>query len=335
MKKSLQKEIKQLIKRLSLNCTIKEFSGFVDWVDISETQELSEDFIREFKDRVIWGIVSLYQKLSEEFIREFNVKIYWECISRSQKLSESFIREFKDKLDWYQISQYQKLSESFIREFNFKVNWSYISNHQKLSEDFIREFKDKVSWTNISECQKLSEGFIREFQDKVNWYKVSQYQKLSESFIREFMNRMRWDNIYSYQKLSEDFIRKFFNVGAKDIKIQKSNHKEKSLEQKTKEIKAYAKRHHLKFDGKFLHAFRNHDFNGCGLFNKTIVYEKGKYYRDWRCNMNPSNENSFGLGIFPKGNTKIKVKVEDWGVEVNRNDGKARVWGITIGGATK
>ena len=46
--------------------------------------------------------------------------------------------------------------------------------------------------------------------------------------------------------------------------------------------------------------------------------------------MNPKNENSFGLGIFPKGNTSVKVSVEDWGVEVNRDDGKARVWGIMV-----
>ena len=46
--------------------------------------------------------------------------------------------------------------------------------------------------------------------------------------------------------------------------------------------------------------------------------------------MNSNNENSFGLGIFPKGNTPIKVKISDWGVAVNRNDGKARVWGFGI-----
>ena len=41
-------------------------------------------------------------------------------------------------------------------------------------------------------------------------------------------------------------------------------------------------------------------------------------------------KNSFGLGIFPKGNTKVKVLVDDWGVWTNRKDGKARVWGIEI-----
>jgi hypothetical protein len=110
----------------------------------------------------------------------------------------------------------------------------------------------------------------------------------------------------------------------------RSINKEKSLKQKIKEVKEYAKRHNLKFDGKYLYAFRKHDKYGHGTFNKTITYQKGKYYRDWHCNMKKNEVNSFGLGIWPKGNTPIKVKVEDWGVCVNRVDGKARVWGFKM-----
>ena len=169
----------------------------------------------------------------------------------------------------------------------------------------VEEFKDKVDWNNISIYQKLSEDFIREFKNKVDWYSISAYQKLSEDFIREFKNKV-------------------------DIKRQKEIHKEKSLAQKTKEIKAYAKKHNLKIDKKYLYAFREHDKNGSGVFNKTLTYEKGKYYRDWHCDMRENLENSFGLGIWPKGNTPVKVKIEDWGVEVNRKDGKARVWGFEV-----
>ena len=46
--------------------------------------------------------------------------------------------------------------------------------------------------------------------------------------------------------------------------------------------------------------------------------------------MRKNEENSFGLGIFPTGNTPVKVKIEDWGLEVNRKDGKARVWGFEV-----
>ena len=66
-----------------------------------------------------------------------------------------------------------------------------------------------------------------------------------------------------------------------------------------------------------------------GMFNKIIFYKKGKYYRDWHRNLDPKKRNSFGLGIFPKGNTPVKVKIKDWGCTVLDSD-KARVWGFRI-----
>ena len=43
--------------------------------------------------------------------------------------------------------------------------------------------------------------------------------------------------------------------------------------------------------------------------------------------LDPKNENSFGLGIWPEGNTPVRIKIKDWGCCVNNNaDGKGRVW---------
>ena len=52
MKKLLKKEIKQLIEKLKLNCSIKEFDNKVDWLGISCNQKLSEEFIKEFENKV-------------------------------------------------------------------------------------------------------------------------------------------------------------------------------------------------------------------------------------------------------------------------------------------
>ena len=151
---------------------------------------------------------------------------------------------------------------------------------------------------------------IREFQDKVDWYNISQHQNLSEDFIREFKDKVFKDEV--------------------DVETYNRVHQKKTWKQKRKEMREYAKKHGLKFDGKFLYAFRNHDKWGRGIFNKTIRYSPGQYYRDWHCNMDPKEESSFGLGIWPKGNTPVKVKVGDWGVAVQDNDGKGRVWGFEI-----
>ena len=261
MIKQVEKEVKELIKKEFLNCSVEEFQDEVNWF----------------------------------------------CISSSQKLSESFIREFKDKVDWDRISYSQKLSENFIREFKDKVEWENISSSQKLSENFIREFKDKVEWDYISYSQKLSESFIREFKDEVNWECISKYQKLSESFIREFKDKI-------------------------DKNLYKAVNRKISYQQKLKEVKEYCEKYNLEFDYKnrCFYAYREHDMHNRGIFNKTISYKKNKYYKDWHLDMRKNKENSFGLGIFPKGNTKVKVLIKDWGVSVNRKDGKARVWGFEI-----
>ncbi len=109
----------------------------------------------------------------------------------------------------------------------------------------------------------------------------------------------------------------------------RKHHTTKLKEQKIEEMKSYAKEFNLKFDGEFLYAFRNHDQFGRGLFNKTIFYGKGKYYKDWHCDVDENEANSFGFGIFPKGNTKVKVKIEDWGCRV-KNSNKCRIWGFEI-----
>ena len=251
--------------------------------------------------------------LNEEQREEFQKKVNWTWISEYQKLSEKFIREFQDKVHWYNISEYQKLSEKFIREFQDKVNWDNISQYQKLSEKFIIEFQEKVYWDSIYACQKLSENFIREFQAKVNWNRISAYQKLSENFIREFQAKVHWDNISAYQNLSEKF-REEFDLSKIKEPIS---------------IEEYAQAHNLEIKDGYLYAFRDHDFNGSGIYRKNIYYEKGKKYRDWHCDLNPDHKNGYGLGVFPKGNTAIRVKIEDWGTGVNGSN-KGRVWEFEV-----
>jgi hypothetical protein len=312
MNEEIKNEIMQIIKSRNTDCSVEEFKDHVNWNHISAYQKLSENFIREFKDKVNWYYISYYQILSENFIREFQDKVNWDSISEYQTLSEEFIKEFQDKINFCRlnISSSQTLSENFIREFQDRVEWIYISSWQNLSEDFIREFKDKVDWDYISSSQTLSENFIREFKDKVDWWKISVYQNLSEDFIKEFKDKI-------------------------DIAFYDQVHRIIPDNEKVKEIKFYCKKHNLEIDeeNKCFYAYREHDRNGAGIFNKTIKYENNKYYRDWHLDMRENVENSFGLGIFPKNsntNTKVKVLFKDWGVEVDREDGKARVWGFEI-----
>jgi len=150
MTNALKKEIKSLIDKYQLDCSIDDFknSKNINWLDVSIFNKLSEDFIEKYKDKISWGYISAYQKLSENFIEKYKDKVDWSQISEYQKLSEDFIKKFKDKVDWYHISKFQKLSENFIVKYKDYVYWSLISQYQKLSSFFIKKYKLNVPENN-------------------------------------------------------------------------------------------------------------------------------------------------------------------------------------------
>ena len=258
-----------------------------------------------------------------------NIKgLNWKEISCESGLTEEFIEKFQDRVDWANISIYQRLSEEFIEKFRDRVDWWYISANQRLSESFIEKFQDRVDWANISRHQRLSEEFMEKFQDRVNWGYISANQRLSESFIEKFQDRVDWANISIHQRLSEEFMEKFRD--RIDIEIQKRKHFDKrTYNQKRKEAIKYCKKFNLEYFEDYFLAYRQHDAWGRGMFNCTNFYEVGKYYRDWHCDLDENCKISFGLGIFPEGNVKVKVKYEDWGVWV-KDTNKSRVWGVEI-----
>lgn len=271
--------------------------------------------------------------LSEDFItkseKTWNADS-WKEISKHQKLSEEFIERNKDKIHWESISSSQKLSEEFIEKYKDKVYWAYISSNQRLSEEFIERHKDRVCWQYISSSQKLSEEFIEKYKDRLQWSEISFYQTLSEEFIERHKDKVRWGAILASQKLSEDFIERNKDLyGSKTKSLLPNTVDNRSKEEKLKNIKAYAKKYRLTFDGKYLYCYREHDKFNRGIFNKIITYDTKGIFRDWKCNLDDSAMNSYGLGIFPEGNVAVRVSVDDWGVWV-KDTNKGRVWAFEI-----
>ena len=93
MNEKVLQELHSIIPRGKFE-TDEEYKHKVDrsnWDIISESKNLSEDFIKEFKYKVRWYHIYWCQKLSEDFIREFKDinKAHWDDICKRQKLSEA------------------------------------------------------------------------------------------------------------------------------------------------------------------------------------------------------------------------------------------------------
>jgi hypothetical protein len=96
----------------------------LDWLRISVSNNLPEEFIREFKDKVCWGEISALQNLSEEIMRECKDKIVWTNISRKQKLSNEFLIEFEDKIDWKTYFCFQNAEFLIFKKYFVKTDFS-------------------------------------------------------------------------------------------------------------------------------------------------------------------------------------------------------------------
>ena len=243
----------------------------------------------------------------KKIIEKIIYKNSWSNICINQKLSEKFIERHFDKLNINDICICQNLSEKFIDKYFDKLDLNLICIYQKLSIKFIEKYFNKLDIEYICINQNLSEKFIEKYFDKLDIYYISRYQNLSVKFVEKYFNKVYWE---AYNEVNRKI----------------------PYQQKIKEIKEYCKKYNLKFDeeNKCFYAYREHDQYGRGIFNKTIFYKKGKYYRDYHLDMRKDKENSFGLGIFPSGNTKVKVLIEDWGLKIDRDGGKCRVWGFEI-----
>ena len=213
----------------------------------------------------------------------------------------------------YYVCTYQKFSEKFIKQI-----WNgltedqkdYVCIYQKLPEKFVKQI-----WDELTEDQKIS---------------VCTYQKLSETFIKEVWSELtegQKDYVCRYQNISEKFIKQIWSelTEVQQELITDIHESYPSKKERIERAKKYAKKHNLEIKGKHLYAFRNHSKWGRGMYSYTTFYKKGEMYEDWHCDPRRSELDSFGLGVFPRGNTLVRVPLDRFVVEVNRKDGKSRV----------
>lgn len=222
---------------------------------------------------------------------------------------------FLDIDDYRKLFKYELENETiFSEKYNLDLTNGFFSKlklmytYKQLPDDFIVE---TLTW-----IKKVYEDFRYQY--------IGQVLKTIDVHFMSFL-------IYQPQITKELFDR----LGVKDefyLKSYKETHNPKPREEKILEMKEYARKHNLIFDGEYLFAYRSH-YRNRGM-HLPISYEIGKYYKDWHCDLLKTEPNSFGFGIFPETmqtNVMVKVSIDDWGCEVEdfACKGKARVFGFT------
>ncbi len=104
----------------------------MNWKKISQTKNLSREFIRKNKNDLDWKIISKCQTLKEDFIREFYNYVDWNIVSVYQKMSEEFVYEFKGFINWNEIVYIMRFTNKNILQNVIRFgNWLYIDDKTK------------------------------------------------------------------------------------------------------------------------------------------------------------------------------------------------------------
>ena len=102
MKEAVKKELMTIWKDLKHEptCDVNFIDAdFMNWLNVSEYEYLTEDFMREFHKYLDWDLMSMTQKLSEELIWEFRDRVDWQNIAACQKIRDGFICRISTFID--------------------------------------------------------------------------------------------------------------------------------------------------------------------------------------------------------------------------------------------
>lgn len=77
-----------------------------DWVNISETPNLTDEFIREFSRQLSWFTLSRTQKFSDKILYEFKHKVVWRQYFLFQKPNFQIIIKCITKINFISLNKF-------------------------------------------------------------------------------------------------------------------------------------------------------------------------------------------------------------------------------------
>jgi hypothetical protein len=92
---------------------MNKYSDRICWLNVSQHQIFSDDFIKKNKNKVTISSIENYQNINEQFTENHQNEINWNFVSISQKLSPRFIKLFKSKLNIENIKKNKNIPKNF------------------------------------------------------------------------------------------------------------------------------------------------------------------------------------------------------------------------------
>lgn len=198
----LDMDISLIFENLSFLFYKKVSSDTLEQLLLKSIGLIPESQIERFFD-----IVSESQDLSMEFIEKYKPDLYITMLSRNQKLSEEFIEKHIDEVDWNNLFTYDNLSDDFIEKYSDKIDWWEIGRKKELSLDFVRRFNDFLKLDNIVMNKSFNDDLLDEYcniMGNSEYNSVSFNSKISNKQIRKFLPLLNKDLIYKNKNIKKD-----------------------------------------------------------------------------------------------------------------------------------
>lgn len=106
MERSVRKELKKIIKKTKLPCTVKDFlknpKFYFDNIEIYK-HKMSESFISYFKDSIDWyWVLTQNNTLTYSFLKKHKEYIIWDLVFKGKNV---FLSEYHDYISDDEISK--------------------------------------------------------------------------------------------------------------------------------------------------------------------------------------------------------------------------------------
>lgn len=199
---------------------------YIDWLYISCSYHLSEDFINEFNNFLRWDFISHSQILSPELMDKYKDKLDWGIISLEYPFIDSIIDKtlvkwnLVEKNELYKLYQETKsqgyfigyiCSISLVEGYRYSVKPEYCIKAEIYWKDLI--MMDKVSRYKHIEYsyfyKEVNSDLGTEFKnnEEINWLHISSEGLIKdENLLLKYKDFLYWEYIVEKIPLKEKFI---------------------------------------------------------------------------------------------------------------------------------